>query len=87
MKPIKFKEHNVVFAENQDEYQSLPALRDSSQFGYVITCWKLTFWERFKILITGKMWSNVITFHHPLQPQFFTVNKSDVIERKPDDHE
>ena len=27
MKPIKFKGHNVVFAEDQPEYQPLPALK------------------------------------------------------------
>ena len=28
MKPIKFKEQNTVYAENQPEYLPLPVLRD-----------------------------------------------------------
>ena len=42
MKPIKFKEQNTTFAENQPEYQQLPAFKNDSLQGEVISCWKLT---------------------------------------------
>jgi len=51
MKPIKFKHSNVVFAENQDEYNSLPALRLNGAEGHVITCHKLTLLERIRVYL------------------------------------
>lgn len=51
MKPIKFKEHNVVYAENQPEYQPLPAFRNDSHQGEVVSCWQLSFKERIKFLL------------------------------------
>lgn len=80
MKPLKFKGHNIVFGENQKEYQPLPALYDS---GTVITCWKLSWRERLKILFTGKFWLSQMTFGDALQPQLpsadalITYNKSE----------
>jgi len=67
MKPIKFKESNIVFAENQPEYLPLPAYKNDK--GDVISCWQLSFKERIKILFTGKIWFYILTFNHPLQPQ------------------
>jgi hypothetical protein len=70
MKSIKFRESNVVIAKYQPEYLPLPAWYDkSSPRGEVISCWKLSFIERLRILFTGKLWFRVLTFHHPLQPQ------------------
>lgn len=76
MSPIKFKEQNVTYAENQPEYLPLPAHRTPE--GEVIFCQQLTLRERFKILWTGKMWVSLLTFNQPLTPSFFTVNKSDL---------
>ena len=85
MKPIKFKEQNVVFAENQPEYNPLPAFinKDTNSMGQVISCWELSFKERVKILFTGKMWVSICAFGKPLSPSFFTVNKSDIFEDEP----
>ena len=54
MKPITFKEHNVVYAKDQPEYNPLPALKDNT--GAVVSCWKLSIKERFKLIFTGKLW-------------------------------
>ena len=83
MKPIKFHGHNAVFAENQEEYQPLPCLvADMKEGGQnVISCWKLTWRERFKVLFTGKLWINSLKFGMTLQPilpevdQPFTVTE------------
>lgn len=85
MKPIKFKECNVNFAENQDEYNTLPAYKDNSPQGEVITCWKLTFRERLRILIKGEIWLSLLSFNKPLTPSFLTTKKSDVLITD-DDH-
>ena len=71
MKIVKFKECNVVYAEDQEEYLPLPAHR--TQSGAVTCCWKLSFTERLLVLFTGKIFLTVLTFNHPLQPQLASV--------------
>lgn len=66
MKPIKFKGHTIVFAEDQPDYTPLPAkvLKD----GTVISCWRLTAKERSEVFRTGRLWIHQLTFNQPLQP-------------------
>lgn len=80
MKPIEFKEQNIVFAKDQPQYKPLPAFRneDPNGMGEVISCWNLTFKERLKLLFTGKLWVSLCMFGKPLTPSFMTVNKDDV---------
>jgi hypothetical protein len=80
MKPIKFKEQNITFAENQPEYLPLPAHKVDSLEGEVISCWQLSFRERFRILITGKLWVSLLSFNKPLTPSFFTTKKGDLFK-------
>lgn len=79
MKPVEFTEQNVVFAKDQPEYQPLPAFRNDSVQGEVVSCWQLSFSERLRILITGKLWVSLMTFNKPLTPSFFSTKKSDVL--------
>lgn len=81
MEPIKFKEQNCVYAENQAEYLPLPCFKNDSTEGEVVSCWKLTFKERLKMLFTGKLWVCLLTFNKPLTPSFFTVNKKDLLTK------
>ena len=78
MKPKKFKEANVVFAENQDEYLNLPAHRSGDATGGVISCWTLSFRERLRVFFFGEVWLRLLTFNGPLQPVFLTVDKKDL---------
>lgn len=71
MKPVTFKEQNTVYAKDQKEYQPLPVHR--TEAGIVISCWKLTFKERIRVMFTGVIWYSVFTFNTPLQPQLPTV--------------
>ncbi len=82
MRPIKFKEANVIFAKDQKEYQPLPALRIDSTQGEVISCWKFSLWERLQILIFGKLWVCNLTFKKSLQPMFFSVKKNEMFTTK-----
>ncbi len=68
MKPIKFKEANVTFAENQPEYIPLPAHKANDNCGTVTTCWNFTLRERIKVLLGAKLYWQQLTFNHPLQP-------------------
>ena len=81
MKIIKFKEQNIVYAENQPEYLPLPAYKHKSLNVEVVSCWKLTVWERIKLLFTGRVWVQLLTFGAPLQPQYVTINKDEVIPK------
>lgn len=73
MIPIEFPEQNCVYAKDQPEYLPLPVHKTPD--GMVISCWALTWRERFKMLFTGRMWWSVLTFNHPLQPQLPSVDK------------
>ena len=80
MEPVDFPERNIIFAENQPEYLSLPAFKNNSEEGEVITCWKLTFSERLRILFTGNIWVSFLTFNKPLTPSYLTTKKEEVIK-------
>lgn len=71
MKPVNFKYANVVFAENQPEYQPLPAHR--SEDGTVTSCWRLSIIDRIRALFVGRVYFSVLTFSTPLQPQLPTT--------------
>jgi len=77
MKPIKFKEANATFAENQPEYLPLPAHR--AKDGQVISCWQLTISERLKLLFSGKIWLRQLTFNQLLQPQLPETNNPFIV--------
>lgn len=66
----------VVFAEDQGQYLSLPAYRNENDPAYpVLTRWKLSWRERFKILLSGDLYLWLLTFGKPLQPLNLTVDK------------
>lgn len=69
----------MTFAENQPEYQPLPALKINDETGNVISCWKLSFKEKIKILFTGKVWVGLMMFGKPLTPSYLTINKKELI--------
>jgi len=81
MKPISFKEQNTVIAENQKEYLPLPAFKNNSPQGELISCWQLSIKERLKLLFTGKLWVMFLTFNKPVTPSCFSVNKYDFFEK------
>ena len=67
MTPVSFPEVNTTFAKDQPQYQPLHAHKDL--VGIVTTCWKLTLRERLRVLWTGRVWLQQMTFNAPLQPQ------------------
>ncbi len=66
MHPIAFPEMNKTWAKNQPPYLPLPAYVDEQQS---ISCWRLTWRERFTLLLTGRLWLRQLNFCQPLQPQ------------------
>lgn len=84
MKPIDFEERNVIYAKDQPQYMSLPAYKNETKEGEVVSCWNLSFWERLRVLISGKIWLSLMSFNNPLTPSYLTTDKSEVI---PTNHE
>jgi hypothetical protein len=78
MKPVVFKHANRVYGENQSEYQPLPALSLEDEQGHVVSCWKLSFLERIKLLFTGRIWMSLMTFNKPIQPSYLSVNRKEM---------
>lgn len=78
MRAIKFKDANVDFAKNQDEYHTLPALRIGDDNDTIITCYKLTFWERFRVLFKGRIWMSELNFNRSLTPRMFSTKNTDL---------
>ena len=84
MTPVEFKHQTVVFAKDQPEYQSLPALVIDTPSGEVISCWRLTFKERLKVLVFGRVWMSLMSFNKPLTPSYLAINRKEVFSH-PDD--
>lgn len=78
MKIIKFPEQNITLGENQEEYLPLPAYRFIDGSGRIVFCWKLNLIEKIKVLFTGKIWHQVLTFNSPLQPQMMSVERPEI---------
>lgn len=83
MKTIEFEEVNVRYAENQPEYETLPAFRhpDDEQ-GCVISCWQFEQNELAKVQKTGVVWMHVLTFNKPLQPLLLSVDNPFITEEE-----
>jgi len=72
---IEFPEQTTVIAKDQPEYKPLPAHHFGDAQGTIACCWRLGFLERVKVLFTGLIWHQVLTFNQPLQPQLLQVEK------------
>lgn len=80
MEPIKFKGQNSTYAKDQPEYLPLPVHKTAC--GIVTSCWRMTWIERIKMLLTGRIWWSILTFNNPLQPQLPSIDKPDWISDK-----
>lgn len=85
MKPTKFKQQNITFAKDQPQYQPLPAFKHPNDpEGEVVSCWKMSIWERIRVLFTGRIWVSLLSFNDPLTPSYLTTKKKEVITTKED---
>lgn len=76
---VEFPEQTVIIAKDQPEYRPLPAHRRiGDPEGRVTCCWRLNWKERLRLLLTGNLWHQILTFNHPLQPQLLSVEKPDL---------
>ncbi len=68
MRPIEFIGPGVGIVKGVNQPEYLPMICRQTDDGLVITCWYLTFMERLKILLTGRVYFHQMTFNKPLQP-------------------
>lgn len=78
MKIIDFPEATTTYAKNQPPYKPLSAFQFGDASGRIACCWQLSFRERLRLLFTGRIWQQVLTFNQPLQPQLLTVEKPEM---------
>jgi len=73
---VEFPEQNVIVAKDQPEYRPLPCHRfHNDPQGRIAFCWQLSWRDRLRVLRTGKLWHEVLTFYQPLQPQLLRTEK------------
>lgn len=72
MKAIKFEQMNCTYAEDQPEYEPLPAYK--MEDGTVLSCWKMSWKERLHVLFSGKIWLWLWSGNGPLTPSLLQVN-------------
>lgn len=72
MHPIEFEQQNLVIAKDQPEYLPLPAYVDHAT-GEVTSCWGLSWRERLRVLLSGRVYLTLLTFGRPLQPQIVST--------------
>lgn len=74
-KLINFPEVTHIIGKDQPQYRPLPAHVEPGQERRITFCWQLSWRNRLKVLLTGKVWHQVLTFHEPFQPQLLLVDK------------
>ena len=65
----------TVWAKHQSQYNSLPAIVSSRETGRTTTRFRLTWRERWKLLFSGNLFVQVLTFGRPLMPIKPMVNE------------
>lgn len=79
MNATEFEERTVLLAKDQPQYNPLPAHCDPRDpEGRITFCWSPSLRERLKILVTGRIWHQVLTFGGPLQPQLLLADKPEL---------
>lgn len=72
---VKWKHTNIEIGLKQNQYITLPALKINGAEGHLITKWKLTIPQRLKVLITGTIWMNSMTYNKPFTPMKLSTNR------------
>lgn len=75
---VEFEEVNVKIAEDQEEYQTVPAHWNGKE-GSIVYCFKLTQGEIDEIVETRKVYFKQLTFGKPMQPVHPSVFKNEVL--------
>lgn len=80
MKAKEFLGFNITIAKDQPEYTPLPAF--VAPDGTTVVCFELSQEEREKVMQTGEIWMQIMTFGGKLQPIYTTVSREEVFVYK-----
>lgn len=88
MQAIEFPGVNVRIAEDQPEYQTLPAFAgmipiEGGSVPGLTCCFKLSPEELAEVNRTGVIWHTVLTFGQPLQPQSMSLQRPEWVPIQP----
>lgn len=75
MKQIEFKEANKSLAVVGKA--PIPAYVDET-IPQVVTCWKMSLWERLKLLFTGKVYACTLANPSRVQMTVLNINKKEI---------
>lgn len=79
MTPSDFPESSGSHGDTQPQYLTLPT--HISEDGTMVTsCWHLSWGDRLRLLWTGRLWLQQLTFGNSLQPQLPHSNKPDELK-------
>lgn len=78
MTAVEFEEVNIRIAEDQPEYETLPAYANTQE-GSVTFCFELNKEELDEIAKTGRIYFKQLTFNKPMQPIAMSTQKEDLI--------
>lgn len=74
----EFDEVNIRIAEDQPQYETLPAYYDRKEGSFTF-CFQLNKEEIEEIQRTGCVWFKQLTFNRPMQPVAMSTQKDDLI--------
>lgn len=80
MTPIEFPE--VTHRFTSPDCFPLPAHYGSGVHGEVVSCWKLSVWQRIKLLWSGAVWHSQRTHGKPPMPVLLTTNKWEIFAKQ-----
>jgi hypothetical protein len=66
VEPAVFDGTNAEYAKDQFEYLPLPSHRSAA--GMVTCCWRMSWGELLRVVLTRRIWVQTLTFNNPLQP-------------------
>lgn len=75
MKQIEFKQANRSLALVGKT--PIPAYVDET-VPQVVTCWRLSFWERVKVLFTGKVFTCTLSNQKRVQLTVLNINEKEI---------
>ena len=68
MKPTKFEGFTHEISKEQPQYLTLPA-HVNKDTNVITSCWEMSFKERLRVLLTGRVYIQVSTGDLQIQPQ------------------
>lgn len=81
MKPVDFPERNIMIAEDQPEYLTLPAFWNPIERS-VTFCMELDMEETKALAATGQIFLKLQTFGQPMQPMATSTIKEHLIPKE-----